>query len=144
MIYFDSTYIIKCYLAEPGSAQVLALAQAHPGRACAVHGRLEFFSGIKRHVREGNLSHARADAVLRQFLRDETSQLWLFLTVDRSLIEQTCTRLMAVPTNVLCRAADALHIVCAAENGFDTIYSNDRHLLTAAPHFGMSGVNVIT
>ena len=28
MIYFDSTYIIKCYVAEPGTKQVLALAQS--------------------------------------------------------------------------------------------------------------------
>jgi hypothetical protein len=28
VIYFDSTYIIKCYVAEPGTEQVLALAQS--------------------------------------------------------------------------------------------------------------------
>jgi hypothetical protein len=28
VIYFDSTYIIKCYVAEPGTKQVLALAQS--------------------------------------------------------------------------------------------------------------------
>ena len=65
VIYFDSTYIIKCYVAEPGTAQVLALAQSHPGRACALHGRLEFWSGIRRHVREGNLLAHQAEAAFR-------------------------------------------------------------------------------
>lgn len=143
MIYFDSTYIIKCYLAEPGTAEVLALAQSHPGRACALHGRVEFFSAVKRHLREGNLTASKAQAVLHQFVRDEAADLWSFLPLARSLIESACMRLAALPDPVLCRAADALHLTCAAVNGFDTIYSNDRHLLAAAPHFGLAGVNVI-
>ena len=144
MIYFDSTYIIKCYLAEPGTASVLALAQSHPGRACALHGRVEFFSAVKRHLREGNLAAGKAHEVLRQLVRDEAAGLWSFLPVSRSLIESACMRLAALPDPVLCRAADALHLTCAAVNGFNAIYSNDRHLLSAAPHFGLDGINVIT
>lgn len=143
MIYFDSTYIIKCYLNEPGSRDVLQLAQNHPGRASAMHGRIEFWSGIKRHVREQALSRARTDLVFRQFIQDEAAGLWLFLPVQDSLAKSACTRLASLPDDVLCRAADALHLTAAAENGFGEIYSNDRHLLAAAPHFGLKGVNVI-
>jgi predicted nucleic acid-binding protein len=144
VIYFDSTYIIKCYLAEPGSEQVLALAQSHPGRASALHGRLEFWSGIKRHVREGNLPLRSAEAVWRQFIRDEIAGLWLFLPISRTLVEISCTRLSALPPDMPCRAADALHLTCAVEEGFMEIYSNDRHLLAAAIHFGIVGKNVIS
>jgi predicted nucleic acid-binding protein len=144
VIYFDSTYIIKCYLAEPGSEQVLALAQSHPGRASALHGRLEFWSGIKRHVREGNLPLRSAEAVWRQFIRDEIAGLWLFLPISRTLVEISCTRLSALPSDMPCRAADALHLTCAVEEGFMEIYSNDRHLLAAAIHFGIVGKNVIS
>ena len=144
MIYFDSTYIIKCYVAEPGTAQVLVLAQSHPGRACSLHGRLEFWSGIKRHVREGNLSAHQAEAAYHQFILDEAAGLWLFLPITRTLVETSCTRLGALPLGIPCRAADALHLTCAAEEGFTEIYSNDRHLLAAAIYFGLTGKNVIS
>ena len=136
MIYFDSSYIIKCYVAEPGSAQVLNLAQSHPGRASALHGRIEFWSGVKRHVREGHLSIEQADAVWRQFVLDEAAGLWLFLPITRALIDVSCTRLAALPAGIVCCAADAIHLTCAKEEGFGEIYSNDRHLLTAAPISG--------
>jgi predicted nucleic acid-binding protein len=144
VIYFDSTYLIKCYLAESGTAQVLALAQSHPGRACALHGRIEFWSGVKRHVREGNLPVDQADAVCRQFVLDEAAGLWLFLPITRALIEMSCTRLAALPTGIQCRGADALHLTCAGEEGFTEIYSNDRHLLAAAMYFGLAAKNVIS
>jgi hypothetical protein len=51
----------------------------------------------------------------------------------------SCTRLAALPLDVACRAADALHFTCVVEEGFGEIYSNDRHLLAAAAYFGLTG-----
>ncbi len=143
MIYFDSNYLIKCYVAEPGSAEVLRLAQSESGRACAVHGRLEFWSGIKRHVREGNLTSHAAQKVFRQFTLDESAGLWMFLPASLDLIQVACNRLAALPDQIVCRAADALHLACAATEGFSAIYSHDKHVLIAAPFFGIEGRDVI-
>ena len=50
MIYLDSTYIVKCYVNERGTSEVLQLVQSHPGRGSCLHGRLEVWAGIHRQV----------------------------------------------------------------------------------------------
>lgn len=49
-----------------------------------------------------------------------------------------------LPSNVFIRAGDAMHLACAAVNGFTEVFSNDRHLLKAAEYFGVRGTNVIS
>ena len=58
------------------------------------------------------------------------------------LIQQACGVVERLSDSVFVRAADALHLMCAKERGFAEIYSNDCHLLAAAPHFGLVGRNV--
>ena len=40
--------------------------------------------------------------------------------------------------------ADALHLACAEEHGFKEVYTNDRHMLQAARHFHVTGVDVLS
>ncbi len=143
MIYLDTSYIIKIYVNEPGSPRVLKLVQAHPGRAACLHGRAEFWAAIHRHVREGNLTQPQADAVRRLFESDERNGLWHWLPMDEDVVKRACAVFEKLPANVFVRSADALHLACAAENGFAEIHGNDRHLLASARYFGLKGVNVI-
>lgn len=66
-----------------------------------------------------------------------------FLALDERVIERAEVVLEDAPSNIFIRGADALHLACAAENGFAEVYSNDKHLLAAAPLFNLRGINVI-
>jgi predicted nucleic acid-binding protein len=143
MIYLDTSYVAKCYLREPGTEQILAWVEGKTGLSCCLHGRLEFVAAVKRHVRERRLTARDARAVCRRLDVDENAGLWHWYGITDALVRSACQRIEALNATVFIRAADALHLTCALENGFDTIYSHDQHLLTAAPAFGLVGVDVI-
>ncbi len=58
-------------------------------------------------------------------------------------VRRAAGRFSELPFHLFLRSADCLHLYAAREAGFAEIHSNDRHLLAAAPHFGLLGVNVI-
>lgn len=143
MIYLDTSYIVKCYAREPGTAQVLKWLEGQFGPSCCSHGRIELFAAVKRHVREGRLSTAAALRVYKRLEADENDGLWNWIPVTDALIHDTCRRIARLSDRVFLRAADALHLTCAAESGFRTVYSHDRRFLDAAPHFGIEGQDIL-
>ncbi len=144
MIYLDTSYIAKCYLNEPGTAEILAWLEGQSGLCCCYHGRLELHAAIHRHVREGRLSASDAQHVFDQFLADDASGVWVWYNVTPSLVREACDRIRSIPAAVFLRSADALHLTCAANAGFKIIYSHDRHLLSAADHFGIDGRDILS
>lgn len=143
MIYFDAAYIAKCYLNEPGADRVRELAQTAPGLASCEFARIEFFSVVQRHLREAHLTPSEAAAALSEFEQDERGGVWHWLPVHSRLVRETCARLRSLPRNTLIRAADALHLGCAVDNGFREIYTNDRRMLVCAARFRIEAKNVI-
>lgn len=142
MIYLDGSYIVKCYLDEPGTPEVLALVHGNIGRCTSLHGRAEFWSAVHRHVREQSISTKQAKTVWQQFERDERTDLWHWLPLTENVVRRACKAFEELERTIFLRSSDALHLACAAENGFAEIYSSDRILLAAAAHFGLNGINV--
>lgn len=142
MIYLDASYIVKCYLRETGSAEVLKLVQESAGRSSALHGRAEFYSAVHRRLSEKELSVRDAAAVWKQFEEDERSGLWHWLPMTETVVRRACNAFEKLDATVFLRASDALHLASAVENQFSEVYSSDRILLQAAPHFGLTGINV--
>ena len=143
MQYLDTSYLLKTYVRESGTREVEAWMTGRSHFVCAHHGRLELFAGIKRHLREGRLDARGFRQVLSQINADEESLLVEWLPITTSLIDAACRKVTELPGSVFLRAADALHLACAADVGLKEIYSHDRHLLAAAPHFGLRGIDVI-
>jgi predicted nucleic acid-binding protein len=143
VIYFDAAYVAKCYLNEPGADRVREVAYGADGLVSCALARLEFASILKRHVRERHLSRREMTAILKNFEEDEQNGVWHFLGVTSDLLEKARKAVIDLPATVFLRSGDALHLACALEHGFQEVYTNDSHMLKAAPHFHLTGVNVL-
>ena len=143
MTYFDAAYIAKCYLNEPGAERVRDVAYGADGLASCELARLEFASILKRHVRERHVTRKEMTAILNEFDEDEEHGVWQWFGVTSELLERARHAVLGLPSTVVVRAGDALHLACAEEHGFQEVYTNDRHMLQAAGYFHLTGVNVV-
>jgi predicted nucleic acid-binding protein len=142
-LFFDVAYLGKLHWTEPGSPEVNVLASTTDQLVCSQHGRAEFYSIGFRKVGEGLATPAILRSVFAQFNTDIASDTIALLPLTDTIIDRIEAVFATAPATTYLRAADALHLATAAENGFTEIHSNDKHLLAAAPLFGLLGVNVI-
>jgi predicted nucleic acid-binding protein len=142
MICFDTSYLARLYVADTGWEKVRALARTDR-IACAIHGKAEAIAAFHRKLRERVLSQPVFVALLKQFERDCAANAFEWLPITPNVLARVSRSYAALPSTVHLRAADALHLACAAEAGFNELYSNDAHLLGGAHFFGLKGVNVI-
>lgn len=141
--YFDTTYLFKLQCEERGTSEVRACASKVDQLVCGLHGRTEFVSSCHRKIREGHGTHQQLSAIMAQVEKETLcgALYWLPITVE--IVNRIESVYRNAPSSTFLRAFDALHLGCAAEHGFREIYSNDVHLLAAAPLFGLTGINVI-
>lgn len=143
MLYVDSNYLFRLYSTEPGHEEVKALASQSGHVSSAWHARAEFASIVLRKRREQPAAQIHWLAVHRQFLAEHRDGHIDLLLLTEGVIARLESTLASAPPDIFLRAADAMHLACAAEYGFTEVYSNDRHLLAAASLFGLSPRNVI-
>ncbi len=141
--YFDSAYIAKLYLLEHGSGPVRELAADLKAIGCCAHGRVEVAYVFHRKLREGAIDHAGLQARMDQMRMDTAGGFLRWLPMDGAFYEAAADSVRELASDVWLRAADALHLMCARDNGFETVFSNDRHLLAACPYFELKGRDVI-
>jgi predicted nucleic acid-binding protein len=144
VIYFDTSYLLKCYINENGSAEVRELAAGAGRIACCEYGRGELFSGFHRCLREGKLTRGELDVIIEQYETDESDHIWSWLPFGRSLIASVVTTFKTLPEDVFLRTGDAIHLVCARNHDLPVVYTSDQHMLRAAPFLGLDARNVIT
>jgi uncharacterized protein len=135
MSYFDSAYIAKFYLDEPESDDVRRLAESLGQVRCAVIGWVEVAAVFHRKFREGAFDASAFREVMAQFTDDCGQGLWTWLPLTVPLAAKAAAAFARLPRRVFLRAADALHLICAQEHGLPEIYTTDRHMASAAPHF---------
>ena len=142
MIYLDASYLVRLYYKDHGYEAVRALAATAP-IACALHGRAEVVSALHRKFRDGNITPALYTTALQEFSYENRAEAFRWLPLSHTIFDRLDRIYSSLPANIFLRSGDAIHLACAAENGFNEIYSNDQHLLAAARHFRLKGLNVI-
>ena len=142
MIYFDASYLVRLYYNDRGYEEVRHLASTD-SLACAQHGQAEVIAALHRKYREGSLTLTVYQSVLQQFAEDIHADAFRWLLLSPSVLDRIRVDFETLPRRNFLRASDALHLAIASENGFRQLYSNDKNLLAAAPHFGIRGVNVL-
>ena len=143
MTYFDTAYILKCYVKEHGWEKVRAFARDRERIVCSVYGRLELHSALHRKLREGELTKQQLNIILRQLSVDESMKLWEWLPLSSTILTTVTDTFISLSRRAFLRTGDAVHLVSAKLCGFTEIYSNDKQLLASAPHVGISGYDVI-
>ena len=141
--YFDASYLVRLYLEDAGYEKVRDLAGGAQRLASAWHAQAEIIAALHRAHREGRFTAGRCRAVIHQFQTERDSDHFVWHPLTDKVQARLEHAYRSAPPSAFLRAGDALHLACAAENGFKEVYSNDRHFLAAAPLFGLKGLNVI-
>ena len=142
MVYFDTSFLLKCYMREDASEEVRRLASERGQVACCEFGRLELVSAFHRKLREHSIPEATYSVLHRQLALDERQGVWNWLSLTQEVLDGVFASFRRLPLDAYVRTGDAIHLECARRNGFTEIFSSDRHLLDAAKHFGLQGHNV--
>ncbi len=142
MIYFDSAYIAKHYLAEPESERVRRLAEAEGRVCCSTIGRVETAQVFHRKLREGHATRAETSALFDQFAADCALGLWTWLPLTDEFAVLASSAFRELSPRVAHRSADAIHLVTARQHGLSAIHTNDARMRAAASEFELKGRSV--
>jgi predicted nucleic acid-binding protein len=143
MIYFDSSYLFRLYLRGAQTEPIEDFLKSGESIASALHGKTELYSAFHRGFRENVYPLDQIEKMIEQVNSDTQQEYLHWLPITEQTISYTQSVYSTAPSTCFLRGADALHLACARENGFKTVYSNDKHLLAAAPLFGLKGKNII-
>ncbi len=142
MIYFDTAYLARCYLEDESYEAVRGLAE-NDVVACSELGRAELSAVFHRKRREGAIDDQTHEILLAQLEQDDRDEIWQWLTLDRDVIDRVMESFRALPADLFVRTADAVHLSTAKHAGVTRLFTNDRHMLRAAPHFGVAADDII-
>ncbi len=144
MIYFDTNYILRCYLTEKGSPEATEVFRQNAGNiACSRLGRVEWQAAIRRRLLANELTAKDGERIRTQMDEDESEGLWTWLPFDDTLLDGLAFWLRTTAFVGGLKTLDVIHLESARLAGLTDIYSNDRQVKAAAQSFGLVANDVI-
>lgn len=138
-LFLDSAYIVKCYLNDPDSSVVRALVQEATELWSSSIAVAEVGCAVHRRFREGVLNRNQANLLIAAFHTHLDAGSWNLEPLTSEVLHLIRQVTPKAGKQVFLRAGDAIQLASARTAGFSEIWSNERHLLQAAPHFGLRG-----
>lgn len=138
-MYLDSAYIAKFYLNEADSHRVRAAIRRADKLVSTMWAMGEVTCAFHRQLRQGTLDASQYRDLLALFQEHVAAGNWMLIPVTERLLLKMVTQIGTLPPTIYLRAGDALHLTTAQDFGEREIWTSDRHLLTAAGHFGLTG-----
>ena len=141
--FFDSSALVKCYVAETGTAWARAIVDDEDN---VVHvaslTRVEIISALTRRFRRRDISQAEFDAACKESQLDIATQYEIVALTDR-MIEEAATLvekhgLRAYDAVQLAAALDTSRIVSQVASAQLTLVSADLELNAAAEAEGLN------
>ena len=138
MIYFDTNYILKCYLTEPGSQEATDAFRKNAGNIASSRvSRVEWHAAIRRKLLANDLTPADASRIRAQMDEDEAAGLWTWLPFDEALLDGLAVWLRTTAFAGGVKTLDGIHVESARLAGITQIYSHDAQVKAAAQSFGL-------
>jgi predicted nucleic acid-binding protein len=138
-MYLDSAYIAKYYLNESDSPAVRAAIREADSLTSSEWSVVEVACDFHRHMREGELSARQFQDLMQAFLKHCEAGIWTLIPVGDRLLRRVSASLRTLPPGIYLRAGDAVQLMSARASGEQEVWTSDRHMLAAAPHFGLLG-----
>lgn len=142
MYYLDSAYVAKCYLNDSDSERVRQMVREPVELVSSALCIAEVSCAIHRRIREGELTRRQGQELCDVFRRHVDEGVWTLVPLSARLLWDLSQVLMSMAPGVFVRAGDAIHLISARQHGFHDVWTNDRHMLSAASQFGLRGRSV--
>jgi uncharacterized protein len=104
--YFDTSVLVKRYVAEPGSTRARRILRAHRFLSSAI-APIEAVSAFRRRQMLGDLSTANVHAIIRRMGQDRPH--WELISISPDMLRQAEKLILTLHMRTL----DALHIASA-------------------------------
>jgi predicted nucleic acid-binding protein len=137
MIFCDTSTLAKFYVPERGTSAVRPALEAEDKVCLSELARPELMGVFHRCLREKQWTRPRFDAAIRQFSLDDTTGLWTWLPLDKTITEIAASTYATLPPTIFLRAADCIHLVTALHHNFSEIHTHDIRQTTAAAALGL-------